>query len=99
MKKKKGRLSGKEKELSDIDVYNVFMAIATRIGHDKRGFPIILRDESGNEIYRKIERQLIKKTFDGKTNIENIESDEAVLDDDLPFITQKFKDWLNKNNV
>ena len=56
--------------------------IATRIGHDKEGFNNF-RDESGNEIYRKIERQLIKKLLMGKQH-RNIESDEAVLDDDLP---------------
>ncbi len=98
-KKKKGRLSAKEKELKDIDIYNVFMAIAKKIGHDKRGDPIILRDEIGNEIYQKVKRPFIKKTFDGKIEIDTVESDEAVLDDDLPFITQGFKEWLNDNHV
>lgn len=97
--KKKGRLSNSERSLEDIDVYNVFMAIANKIGHDKRGDPIILRDELGNEIYQKIERPLIKKTFDGKIEIKTIESDEPVLNDDLPFITEGFKEWLNDNNV
>ncbi|MDG3548489.1 N-6 DNA methylase [Methanobacterium formicicum] len=98
MKKKEGRLSEKEKELDDIETYNVFMAIASKIGHDQRGNSIILRDGIGNEIYRKVERTLIKRLFDGTNKIETFESDEPVLDDDLPFIAIKFKEWIKNIN-
>lgn len=74
--------------------YNVFMAIAEKLGKDRRGNPIHLRDEDGAELLFDVEtKYLVRKKGDNvevKTRKEKLKK----LNDDLPKITEAFFEHL-----
>ena len=65
--------------------YDVFMAIAEKVGKDRRGNPIHVRDEDGAEIlFQQTKRYLIKGEERSRT--EKVKR----VDDDLPLISNKY---------
>lgn len=82
----------KERQLSKIqdEDYEIFMAIAEKLGKDRRGNPIFLRDEDGAEIlFEETKKYLIKdrgEKFILKTRQEKVKK----LADDLPLISKEF---------
>lgn len=76
--------------------YDVFMAIAEKLGKDRRGNPIFKRDNDGAEILYSVETPYVlrKKGVDEllvKTRKEKIKK----LDDDLPEIAQSYLQSVN----
>jgi type I restriction enzyme M protein len=68
------RAIGKKKD------YDVFMALANRIGHNKRGKTTFVRDTAGNEIVEtKTER--IREVHKGTSVYRNVETKQKVVDD------------------
>ena len=47
-----------EAAAGQISDYDIFMAVANHIGHDKRGQDTYVRDAQGNELFREIEKQV-----------------------------------------
>lgn len=90
------RFSNEEKALAEsgnID-YPVFMAVAEKIGHDKRGATIYKRDSEGNEILSDANNQ--EEAIDpvtGKTIIYSAGTKDRVVDDDMPDVVTAFKKW------
>lgn len=78
-----------------IEDYEVFMAIAEKLGKDRRGNPIYLRDEDGIELLFDVETQylVLKKT--GKSEVKVRREKLKQLDDDLPKITRAYFKFLN----
>jgi type I restriction enzyme M protein len=66
--------------------YEVFMAIAEKVGKDRRGNPIYLRDEDGAEILFQKKRKYIAKG-ELRSQFEKVRE----LDDDLPKVAEEFK--------
>ena len=65
--------------------YNVFMAIAEKVGKDRRGTPIYIRDEDGAEIlFEEVKNYIIKGEVRSRT--EKVKR----IDDDLPIISESF---------
>ena len=77
--------------------YNVFMAIAEKLGKDRRGNPIYLRDEDGLELLFDVETQYIVHKKDESVEIKVRKEKIKKLDDDLPQITLTYLD-TQKNN-
>ncbi len=73
--------------------YEVFMAVANHIGHDKRGNVIYVRDSKGNEIVEEIEETL-KEYEDGKPVYKRQRTLRKVIDDNTLQIAQAFRSWL-----
>lgn len=73
--------------------YNVFMAVANHVGHDKRGNRTYVRDKDGNEIVEEIEEDT-KEYVDGKPVYKKQKSQRKVLDDNTLQIAQAFRKWL-----
>jgi type I restriction enzyme M protein len=76
--------------------YDVFMAIAEKLGKDRRGNPIYLRDDDGAELVFRVEKEYLVQKADGsapqvKSRIEKIKK----LDDDLPEIFEAYSNFLN----
>ena len=70
--------------------YNVFMAVAEKLGKDRRGNPIYLRDSDGAEMLFNTEtKYLIKKNKDSE-RLRIRKEKLKQLDDDLPKITKSF---------
>jgi type I restriction enzyme M protein len=74
--------------------YEIFMAIADRVGWDQRGQPIFVRTPEGEEILRKVPRRITGRNARGEV-VELIrEIEEPIVDDNLPEITRLFQQWL-----
>ena len=90
------RFSKEEKALAEsgsID-YPVFMAVAEKIGHDKRGATIYKRDSEGNEILSDVSNQ--EEAIDpvtGKTVVYSAGTKDRVVDDEMPDVVAAFKKW------
>lgn len=77
--------------------YDVFMAIAEKLGKDRRGNPIYVRDEDGAEILFDTETQYVVHKRDGSVDVKNRKEKLKQLDDDLPKITEAYSKFLNGN--
>lgn len=73
--------------------YEVFMAVANHIGHDKRGNVTYVRDKKGNEIVEEIEETL-KEYEEGKPVYKKQRTRRKVIDDNTLQIAQAFRTWL-----
>lgn len=90
------RFNAKEKELAIAQEINypVFMAVAEKIGHDKRGVAIYKRDSEGNEILSdagNMEESMDPVT--GKTFSFTSGTNDRVIDDDMPDVAMAYKKW------
>ena len=70
--------------------YEVFMAIAEKLGKDRRGNPIYLRDEDGAEILFNTETQYVVHKRDGSLEVKTRREKLKKLNDDLPKITEAY---------
>jgi type I restriction enzyme M protein len=73
--------------------YEVFMAVANHVGHDKRGNKTYVRDRKGNEVFEEIELQL-KEYENGVPVIRHQKSSVKVADDNTLQIAREFRKWL-----
>jgi type I restriction enzyme M protein len=82
----------KEKQLAHAkpEDYEVFMAIAEKLGKDRRGVPIFIRDEDGAEMYFKEEKEYFSKDNKGNRIVKVKKQNVRKLDDDLPKIVEEF---------
>ena len=77
--------------------YEVFMAVANHIGHDKRGGVTYVRDRMGNEIVEEIEETL-KEYEDGRPIYKKQKTQRKVLDDNTLQIAQAFRTWQSEQD-
>ena len=82
------KAAGKKKD------YQVFMALANHIGHDKRGNTIFVRDEEGNEIIMTKE-ETVWEIQEGKRVARSIKVKQKVIDDNTMQIAAAFRKWLD----
>ena len=76
-----------------INDYEVFMAIANHIGHDKRGNVTYVRDRHGNEIVEEVNET--RKEYDsGRAIYTKQRTQRKVVDDNTLQIAQAFRSWL-----
>ena len=73
--------------------YEVFMALANHIGHDKRGNKTYVRDAEGNEIVETVEER-IRDVQNGTPYYRTIEVKQKIEDDNTRHIARAFRDWL-----
>jgi type I restriction enzyme M protein len=91
---KKTELSRQLAQESDED-YEVFMAIAEKLGKDRRGNPIYLRDEDGAELLFETLTEYLLARKDGTSVVKKRKERVKQLDDDLPKITEAFLKFCN----
>lgn len=77
--------------------YNVFMAVANHVGHDKRGNKTYVRDKKGNEIVEETE-ETTKEYEDGKPIYKKQKNLRKVADDNTLQIAQAFRKWLSEQD-
>ena len=73
--------------------YEVFMAEAKHIGHDKRGNVTYVRDRKGNEIIEEVE-EMLKEYNSGRPVYKKQRIRRKVIDDNTLQIAQAFRSWL-----
>lgn len=75
--------------------YELFMALANHIGHDKRGNVTYVRDAEGNELVEtRKERQ--REDQDGKVIYKTAEIRQKLIDDNTQGIATAFRSWLSE---
>ena len=75
--------------------YNIFMAIAEKLGKDRRGNPIYLRDDDGAELLFDKETKYLSYKKDGSKEVKVRKEKVKFIDDDLPQITEAYYKFLN----
>ncbi|WP_197983024.1 N-6 DNA methylase [Sphingomonas sp. CFBP 13728] len=86
-----------EKAAGKLNDYQVFMAVANHIGHDKRGNVTYVRDRQGHEIVEEIDEQAIEYV-DGQKIIKQQRTLKKVVDDNTLQIAQAFRAWLSEQD-
>jgi type I restriction enzyme M protein len=76
--------------------YEVFMAIAEKLGKDRRGNPIHLRDNDGAEVLFNVETKYLTQKRNGDKELKTRREKLKQLDDDLPKITDAYNEFLNQ---
>jgi type I restriction enzyme M protein len=83
-------LKGKPKE------YPVFMAVAEKVGVDRRGNAVYKREPNGDEILEEsIEQETIR--IGGIKRTRTLKRNKKILDDDLPVIAEEYRKFRKKN--
>ena len=77
-------------QLSD---YDVFMAVANHIGHNKRGKTTYVRDKLGNEVVEELVETLKEQEGD-RVVYKKQTTRRKVVDDNTPAIAEAFGSWL-----
>jgi type I restriction enzyme M protein len=76
--------------------YEIFMAIAEKLGKDRRGTPIYLRDEDGAEILFEETVEYLVTRQNGNKELKNRKEKRKRLDDDLPLIAAAYQEFLKQ---
>lgn len=73
--------------------YDIFMALANHVGHDKRGNKTWVRDSKGNEVVEETDRH-VKEYVDGRPTYTTQRTQSKVADDNTLQVAQAFRAWL-----
>jgi type I restriction enzyme M protein len=73
--------------------YDVFMALANHVGHDKRGNTTYQRDKNGDILIEK-RKETQREERDGKVIYKTIEIKQKLVDDNTADIAEAFRGWL-----
>ena len=94
--KKKTREEIQAEDLGRTVDYPVFMAVAEKVGFDRRGVPLYERTPDGEEILKDdVETERIR--VGGKVVIRTLHRKKKILDDDLPKITEAYREFRRKH--
>lgn len=80
-----------------VEDYDVFMAIAEKLGKDRRGIPIYQRDEDGAEMLFDVETKYVIHKKDGSSEVKVRKEKLKQLDDDLPEISKAYFNFLKRS--
>lgn len=75
--------------------YPVFMAVAEKVGHDRRGTTLYRRTETGDDVVVLREEPVVE--IDQKTGqevLKTVEVNERLVDDELPEVADAYREWL-----
>ena len=76
--------------------YQVFMAIAERVGKDRRGVPVYERDEDGKELFRRHTIEYLGYDVAKNRIVKTRDETGPTVDDDLPKIARAYREFLAK---
>jgi type I restriction enzyme M protein len=79
--------------------YDVFMAIAEKLGKDRRANPIYKRDKDGAELLYNVQTQYLNKRNNSKSELKVRKEKVKMLDDDLPAITNAYIEFLKETKL
>ncbi len=74
--------------------YDVFMAIVEAVGKDRRGVPVYVRDEDGAELLFNHKKEWLSLDENGNTIVRSRNEKVKRLDDDLPKVSEAYKEFL-----
>lgn len=74
--------------------YDVFMAIVEAVGKDRRGVPVYVRDEDGAELLFNHRKEWLTIDENGNQAVKSRNEKIKRLDDDLPKVSEAYKEFL-----
>ncbi len=80
-------------ESASAEPYEIFMAVADRIGHDKRGNPTYRRNPDGSDVVLITEESAIE-VVDGAETVRTVETPQLLVDDQTERIATLYGEWL-----
>lgn len=93
--KKKTQQEIQAEDLGQKQDYPVFMAVAEKVGFDRRGNTLYKRQPDGEEIL--VDKTYVEKVrIGGKLEIRTLNRKERILDDDLPDIAAAYTEFRTK---
>jgi type I restriction enzyme M protein len=87
-----------EDEIARTPDYPIFFAVTKRIGHDKRGNTIWVRDENGLDVLEE-RNTSVRVVVDGEEVERKIVERVQIVDDDLPHVPAVFRKWVLANHI
>jgi type I restriction enzyme M protein len=85
--------------LDSAEDYKVFMAIAEKLGKDRRGIPIYKRDDDGAELLFDTKTEYLIRKKDGQLELRKRKEKLKQLDDDLPLICREYQKFVNESSL
>lgn len=85
-------------EVRRMSDYPIFFAVTKRIGHDKRGNAIFVRDDEGKDVLME-SRSSVRVVNEGKEVEREITERVPIVDDELPRIPPIFREWVRANHI
>jgi type I restriction enzyme M protein len=78
--------------------YPIFMAVAEKIGHDKRGNSLFRRDEHGDDVVQVSVETVVDPALDDDDPdyFREVEVRERKIDDELPEVAEAYRQWLGQ---
>jgi type I restriction enzyme M protein len=95
--KKKPREVITREAISGTTEYPVFMAVAEKVGFDRRGNTLYKRSPEGEELTRDVE-EIETISVAGRKVARTLRRKEKILDDDLPEITARYRAFRKKHS-
>ena len=77
--------------------YEVFMAMARAVGHDRRGNQLPLRTLEGNLIEYEDTNQVYRRAHDGSVLVERRKVRRVAVHDELPSVVESFRTWAQQS--
>ena len=97
LERKLPELVAVETAAGTINDYPVFMAVASHIGHDKRGNRTYVRDTKGNEVIEEAD-EIVKEWDNGTPTYRKQTTRRKVSDDNTQQLAQEFRRWLSEQD-
>ncbi len=94
--KKKTQAEIDAADLGEEPEYQVFMAVAEKVGFDRRGNTLYKRRPDGEEIVEEVE-EVERIRIGGESITRRLRRKRKVVDDDLPLIAEEFKKFRAEN--
>jgi type I restriction enzyme M protein len=94
--KKKTQTEIQAEDLGKNVDYPVFMAVAEKVGFDRRGVPIYKRTPDGEEILEEQEESE-RIRINGKSVTRTLRRKRKIADNDLPEIAKAYREFRSKN--
>jgi type I restriction enzyme M protein len=82
--------------LGEREPYPVFMAVAEKVGVDRRGNTLYKRNPKGEEIIKIVGQRTVCQMVSGRLVSKQIPVYSKEVDDDLPVIAQKYKEFRER---
>lgn len=101
LQKKTSEEKFKEQASREMRPYNIFMAVIDKVGHDKRGNSLYLRDEHGDEILAEVNENVtgLEKTADGQATVKAAKRYDKVIDDQTKEVPVVFSEWKRQEGI
>ncbi len=95
--RRKDEQEKRREALGGTEEYAVFMAVADKVGFDRRGNKLYKRTPDGEEIMQTVQHPPERFKIRGEWVERTLTRKEKIDDNDLPVIAQKYREFLKEN--